>query len=190
MICGPQFRPRNAAATRDAILLAARERFSRDSYDDVGVRDIARDAGVDAALISRYFGSKEDLFSAALDSCHSGEAVYEGAREDFGERIADQLVYHPQRTEKLAGMQMMLRSVGSAKAAEIVQSSARTEFFEPFAAWLGEPDAAVRVRLISGLLMGLSLSRELGGGFGLSESEQRLLRDRLAVMLQALVDDA
>ena len=62
MICGQQNRPRNASATRDAMLAAARERFARHSYDDVGLRDVARDAGVDAALISRYFGSKEDLF--------------------------------------------------------------------------------------------------------------------------------
>ena len=51
-------RPRNANATRQAILEAARERFCSDSYDDVGMRDVARDVGVDAALISRYFGSK------------------------------------------------------------------------------------------------------------------------------------
>ncbi|MEG1028483.1 MAG: TetR family transcriptional regulator [Brevundimonas sp.] len=46
-------RPRNANATRQAILEAARERFCSDSYDDVGMRDVARDVGVDAALISR-----------------------------------------------------------------------------------------------------------------------------------------
>ena len=59
----PRPRPRNAAATRTAILEAARERFAAESYDDVGMRDIARDVGVDAALISRYFGSKDDLCS-------------------------------------------------------------------------------------------------------------------------------
>ena len=55
-------------ATRQAILDVARERFTAHSYDDVGMRDIAREVGVDAALVSRYFGSKEDLFTAALDS--------------------------------------------------------------------------------------------------------------------------
>ena len=73
LLC-PGPRPRNAAATRTAILDAARERFAAESYDDVGMRDIARDVGVDAALISRYFGSKDDLFLAALDSCGDGSA--------------------------------------------------------------------------------------------------------------------
>ena len=35
-------RPRNAAATRAALLEAARTLFARDGYDDVGMRDIAR----------------------------------------------------------------------------------------------------------------------------------------------------
>src|SRR3546814_12999364 len=55
-------RKRDAAATRAAILAAARERFLRESYDSVGLREIAGDAGVDVALISRYFGGKEGLF--------------------------------------------------------------------------------------------------------------------------------
>ena len=184
-----QTRPRNAVATRDSILIAARDRFSRHSYDDVGVREIARDVGVDASLISRYFGSKEDLFAAALQSCHAGEDLFEGPRETFGRRIADQVVFHPKRDEKLKGMQIMLLSLGSAKASEIVQASAAAAFFEPFAAWLGGTDAAVRVRLIAGQIMGLSISRELSGGFGLDEAACQQLRGRLAANIQALVDE-
>ena len=52
-------RGRNAAATRQAILDSARWCFSRDGYDQVGVRDIAARAGADPALVNRYFGSKE-----------------------------------------------------------------------------------------------------------------------------------
>src|SRR3546814_8975833 len=55
-------RKRDAAATRAAILAAARERFLRESYDSVGLRDIAGGAGVDVALVGRYFGGKEGLF--------------------------------------------------------------------------------------------------------------------------------
>lgn len=182
-------RPRNAAATQDAILDAARERFARDSYDDVGLRDIARDAGVDAAMIHRYFGSKDDLFSAALDSCEMGQDLFDGARGSFGRRLADQIVYEPKSGVKLLGMQIMLRSIGSAKAAEIVQASAHADFFGPFETWLGGADAAVRVRILAGLMMGMGISRELGGGFGLPEKEADRLCDRLADLIQSLVDD-
>src|SRR5260370_8154896 len=59
-------RPRNAIATREAILRAALIAFSRAGYDGAGVREIAQDAGVTAMLVNRYFGSKEALFTAAV----------------------------------------------------------------------------------------------------------------------------
>src|SRR6185312_9822540 len=59
-------RPRNAEETRAALLAAARLRFARDGYEATNLRDIAADAGVNVALIPRYFGSKEGLFQAAV----------------------------------------------------------------------------------------------------------------------------
>lgn len=52
--------------TREAIRLAARTRFLTDGYQDVTLRSVAADAGVDVALISYYFGSKQGLFGAAM----------------------------------------------------------------------------------------------------------------------------
>ena len=59
--------PRDSERTRARILQAAIELFSSGSYDMVRSRDIADKAGIDVALINRYFGSKKALFSAALD---------------------------------------------------------------------------------------------------------------------------
>jgi len=60
-------RPRDARATRALLLAAALRRFTLDGYDTTTVRQIAEDAGVNVALISRYFGSKEGLFEACLE---------------------------------------------------------------------------------------------------------------------------
>ena len=60
-------RPRNAAQTRADILLAARRRFGSKGYERTTLRAVAADVGVDAALVIRYFGSKQDLFAAAAD---------------------------------------------------------------------------------------------------------------------------
>src|SRR5450759_5378158 len=60
-------RPRDARATRALLLAAALRRFTQDGYDTTTVRQIAEDAGVNVALISRYFGSKEGLFEACLE---------------------------------------------------------------------------------------------------------------------------
>lgn len=59
-------RRRDAAATRALLLDAARRRFARGGYAATTVREIADDAGVNVALINRYFGSKEGLFEACL----------------------------------------------------------------------------------------------------------------------------
>lgn len=182
-------RPRNAAATRQAILDAATARFEREGYDDVGVRDIARDAGVDPALISRYFGSKEDLFDEVLNACMADSDLMDGPREDFGRRMAQEVVFGPSKGDaKMKGLLIMLRSIGSAKAAEVIRRSAHRCFYGPFAEWLGDPDAAVRARLAGGLMMGVSLSREISGGFDLSPAECESLCSRLAAALQDLVD--
>src|SRR5688500_882222 len=59
-------RKRDAAATRLALLEAARRRFERLGYDRTTLREVAADVGVNLALIKRYFDSKEGLFKAAL----------------------------------------------------------------------------------------------------------------------------
>ena len=58
---GPQ-RKRNAAETRNRLLQAARRLFAKANYGNVGIREIGAAAGVNPALISRYFGSKRNLF--------------------------------------------------------------------------------------------------------------------------------
>ncbi len=188
MFCPVAPRPRNAEATRAAILEAARERFARESYDDVGMRDIARDVGVDAALVSRYFGSKEDLFVVVLDSCENGADLMQGDRATFGERIAHEAIFRTKSESKLKGLLILLRSIGSAKAMELVQKTASERFFNPFAAWVGGPDAAVRARLASGFIMGIAVSREITGGYGLSADECERMERRMAAILQDIID--
>lgn len=186
--CGP--RPRNAAATRASILEAAQSRFSRESYDDVGMRDIAGDAGVDPALIVRYFGSKEGLFRAALDHCHEGSTLLEGDRATFGTRIAHEIVYGTKSPKKMQGLQIILRSASSAKAMEVIQQQSCEQFMNPLTAWIGGDHGAVSARMAAALMMGMTVSKEITGGLALSEAECRSLEQRLARILQDIVDGA
>src|SRR3954451_19671976 len=61
-------RTRDAQATRLALLRAAQRRFGVLGYDRATTRDIAHDAGVNLALIRRYFGGKEGLFRAVISA--------------------------------------------------------------------------------------------------------------------------
>ena len=54
------------SGTREAILSASRAQFAEHGYDGATIRAIARDAGVDPALVHHYYGGKEKLFAAAM----------------------------------------------------------------------------------------------------------------------------
>lgn len=58
-------RARDAVATRAAILDAGRRQFAREGFDRVTVRSVAAEAGVDPALVMRYFTNKAGLFTEA-----------------------------------------------------------------------------------------------------------------------------
>jgi AcrR family transcriptional regulator len=59
-------RRRDSAATRQALLDAARELFGAHGFDQTTLRDVGERAGVDASLIARYFGNKVALYLAAM----------------------------------------------------------------------------------------------------------------------------
>lgn len=180
-------RTRNAAVTRTAILDAARARFVRESYDNVGLREIAADVGVDAALVSRYFGSKEELFREVLASTGGAKEWFVGDVATFGERVAEMITSDPQHQAKMDGLLIMLNSASSPKASALVRDRAEAEFFAPFAAWLGGADAHLRVRVAGAVMMGANLSRVLNADFGLGAKDLEAFKSRLAALLQAAV---
>ena len=57
----------SASDTRERILATAREAFANAGFEATSVRSIASRAGVDQALVHRYFGTKKRLFLATLD---------------------------------------------------------------------------------------------------------------------------
>src|SRR3954468_4999100 len=59
-------RARDAGASRKALLAAAGVLFHERGYERATIREIGERAGVDAALIARYFGGKEGLYLAVL----------------------------------------------------------------------------------------------------------------------------
>lgn len=180
-------RTRNAAATRAAILEAACSRFALEGYDGASLRDLASDAGVDAALVCRYFGSKEDLFAEVLASCAPPNDLLEGDIAQFGERVARMLVTEPRNHSKLDHLLIILRSASSPRAAEIIRRNSRESFYGPLEAWIGEPDAAVKARAVAGVLMGFAVARAVDEDYMLAAADREKLLVRVAGLLQAAI---
>src|SRR5512142_187845 len=86
-------RKRDAAATREAILEAATRRFATQGYERAGAREIAADAGVTAALVNRYFGSKEGLFAEVIRRALDIEDLLRGRRAGLADHLARVMVY-------------------------------------------------------------------------------------------------
>lgn len=77
--------------TRDAILTAARTLFGERGYDGATIRAIAGNAGVDPALVHHFYGSKEQVFVAAMqvpiNPADVIQRISDGPREQTAERI-------------------------------------------------------------------------------------------------------
>jgi AcrR family transcriptional regulator len=182
-------RVRNAAITRAAILEAARKRFAREGYDGASVREIASDAGVDAALINRYFGSKDDLFAEVVSViCEPKPDFFGGDKATFGERMAQAALNDELEDAKLEMFLIMLLSASSPKASEIVRRCGREKFFAFFEEWLGGPDVTLRTRLASAIMMGMSLSRVIDPTHDLDADGRARMRERLAKIIQLAVE--
>jgi AcrR family transcriptional regulator len=125
-------RPADGGDRRTAILSAAREQFAATGYAAASVRGIARQAGVDPALVHHYFGTKEQVFVAAMQlPFQPGEMlpqVLAGDPEGLGERLVRLFLGAWDSPEFRAPMLGMLRSAmtgeqGAAMLREFVGSA-------------------------------------------------------------------
>jgi AcrR family transcriptional regulator len=86
----PGRRPGQSSSRAD-ILAAARVLFGERGYDKASIRAIAAAADVDPALVHHFFGTKEELFAAAMrlpvDPDRLFPAVLDGPRAQAGERL-------------------------------------------------------------------------------------------------------
>jgi AcrR family transcriptional regulator len=89
-------RPAGSSNTRERILNSARELFARNGLKNTSIRSVAAAAGVDSALVHHYFGTKEQLFAAAIHIPINPVDVIGPLREvpvdELGHRIASMLL--------------------------------------------------------------------------------------------------
>ncbi|MFC5922975.1 TetR/AcrR family transcriptional regulator [Micromonospora vulcania] len=113
-------RRRDATETRQLLLDAARHRFASDGYAATTVRDIADDAGVNVALINRYFASKEGLFEACLLA--AGDELRRTTGTVPLDQVPESIARHIAGLGNAgfsAQLTLLLRSSGDARADEI-----------------------------------------------------------------------
>ena len=153
--------------TRDAILAAARERFSEQGYDRVRMRDVAADAGVDVALVNYHFGSKDGLFAAALEmptpmAALMADVLEQGEIDDFAERFLRRVLEVWDDPQTGGALVALVRSAMShPPAAEQLRAFVQAELLARVAGRLQGPDADARAALFGSQLIGLLLYRHV-----------------------------
>ena len=185
MPTGPS-RPRNAAATREAILASAIHNFARAGYDGVGVREIAGDAGVTAMLVNRYFGSKEQLFAEAVETSFAPAVFISESPQSLTRDAASSLVSRSAPdAEELVPFLILVRSASNPRATELVRDAIERHVGKRLTSQLPEPGARLRSDVVLSLISGVLLMRRVVGSRAMNRKNAP---DQLAKLLEAVLD--
>jgi AcrR family transcriptional regulator len=183
-------RPRNAQATREAILQSALAAFSRHGYDGIGVREIAQTAGVTAVLVNRYFGSKEELFAAAVEVAFADNSLFTGESTTIAKRLSAAVMTKTEtHVEPNDAVLLLLRSAPNPRAAEILRESIARQFERPLRASLPGPKASERAATILALVAGVLLMRKVIRIKGLADANPGMLSSLLETLFQLVVGE-
>jgi AcrR family transcriptional regulator len=183
-------RKRDAEATRAAILEAAKAQFALLGYDRAVLRDIAREAGIDVALVKRYFGGKEALFVEALKASFAPAGIGDWNRETFAHDLAVTLAGSPHVNEaRTHRLQFLLRAATSPTTAPLLNVLVQDRFMGPIRDWLGGPDADARARVLAASYIGFLVERLIRGE-ALAGREREVFIDRVTAMFAALVTES
>lgn len=185
-VAGSRPRRRDSAGVRARILAAAGELFTQRGYAHVGVREITARAGADVSMVKRYFGSKEKLFEAAVADVISPRELWARPREDFGRSVVRD--YIEGRDNALTPLTMIMRTAADPDAKAVTLRLVQTEIVQPFAQWLGEPDAETRAARILALCAGLFTYRVMLPLPALSGAMDPRTRRWFEEVIQDLVD--
>jgi AcrR family transcriptional regulator len=148
----PSIRQAHADRTKAAILDAACHVFATCGYGEAGVRDIAARAEVNPALVARYFGSKLELFEAALEASFDVSHFTDAPRQRYGEVVAASLCGSVD--EDASAVPMLVFAAGDSEARKAALRILKQRAVEPLEAWFGEPEAAERAAQLMLLVTG------------------------------------
>ncbi len=152
--------------TRGEILDVARKSFADKGFGGTTIRAVAAGAGVDPALVHHYFGSKDDLFLAALeipvDPRRLVPTVFEAGVAGAGERLARLfLAVWDDPDTRLPLLAVLRASLAEEGPESLLQEGILRMVLAPMRAALPADEADRRVQLVVSQLVGLVVTRYL-----------------------------
>lgn len=181
--------------TRQKILEVARTAFAEVGYERATIRLIAASAGVDPALVHHYYGSKEDLFAAAVDlpfrPAEAWDMVFAGGIDEVGVRLA-RLFFtiwesEPSRAALLGQLRRAMVTPG--EAGPFAEFVADALLPRAVANMIGS-DRGLRAELAVSHLVGLAILRYVVRMEPVASAPVESLIEKVAPRIQAYVSGA
>lgn len=151
------------ADTRSALLDAASEVFNEVGYDRATVREIARRAGTDAAMVNHWFGGKQELFVAAvrlpINPADIIDEVLRGDREQAGQRLIRRLLSVWDGPSSAQFVALVRSAASHDTAARMLREFFGSVIFGRLARELAIDHPAIRGSLCASQILGLALAR-------------------------------
>ncbi|WP_310738246.1 TetR family transcriptional regulator [Microbispora sp. H10670] len=186
----PGRRP-GSADTRGEILAAARRVFAEKGFDKATIRGIAREAGVDPALLHHYFDNKEGMFVAAMELPADPSTVVPmllaGPREEIGERIVRfilTMTADPAARERVLGV--MRTAMVNEQAVGMIREFFGTAILGRVAEALGVPP--LRAEAAFAQMFGVVMIRYILGMEPMASADIEELVALLAPVVQRYLD--
>jgi AcrR family transcriptional regulator len=179
------------STTRQAILDAARTRFASDGFAATTIRRVAGDAGVDAALVMQFFGSKNELFAAVMsispEALERLSTAFDEPDEHLGERVVRAFLGvwegAPQDSEPL--MAMLRGAIVNDHAGAQLREFIQARLLDGIVSRSVNHDHAVlRAGLASSMLVGIVVGRRIVGVPVLANADTETLIALLAPAIQ------
>ncbi|SEO40537.1 TetR/AcrR family transcriptional regulator [Trujillonella endophytica] len=180
-------RRRDAAATRESLLSAARQLIARDGAGAVSTRDVAAAAGANQALVYRYFGSKEALLIEALAQTEPDRTIADTPLADLPHTLLRRALDPDTPAEvRASSMATLVAGAGTDVVRTIARDRIHAGYTTQLAERLGGEDAALRAELVAALITGINALRTQIGTTAIAAADIDVLAtyvDRMAAAL-------
>lgn len=154
-----------APDTRAEVLTAARDSFAEKGFRGTTIRAVAASAGVDPALVHHYFGTKRDLFVAALelpvDPRDVLAPVVARGPADAGEGLVRAMLGVWDDPERRLPLVALARHLLDPEGARVFQDGLLSVVIGPVLADLGVDDVERRLPFVASQIVGLIVLRYL-----------------------------
>ena len=152
--------------TRDAILAVARRRFATRGYDATSLRSIAAEAVVDPALVIHYFGTKEELFAAAVGLPPGLPALFGSLAplplpDCVQALVRTYLTLVDSDGSRNAILALVRSAVSNERAAAMLREFLTAELLPVITRLTGNDQARLRASLVVAQLIGIAMLRHV-----------------------------